>query len=600
MVPMHGFDLILTLTGGLSAALLLGYVTQRFGLSPIVGYLLAGTLVGPYTPGFIADASLAEQLAEIGVILLMFGVGLQFHIEELLAVRRVAVPGAIAQSAVATTLGAVIARAFGWDWSAGLVFGMALAVASTVVLVRVLADNRDLHTTTGHIAVGWLVVEDLLTVVAIVLLPALFGGTGDGSNLAIALGLTALKVAALVAFTVVVGTRAIPWLLDRVADTRSRELFTLTVLVLALGIAVGSAAVFGVSMALGAFLAGMIVGRSEYSSRAASEALPMRDAFAVLFFVSVGMLLDPRYLLEVPGLIAAALAVVLVGKPLVALLIVRLLRYPFRVALAVAIALAQIGEFSFILSTMGRDLGILTAAATNTLVAVSIVSIVINPLLYRAIDPVERWASARPRLWRLLNPPTLDPGRQSGPTARATADPRHRAVVVGYGPTGRTVTRLLRENGIGPTVIELNMNTVRQLREEGLPAVYGDVTQRETLLAAGVPSAGNLILTSAGMGNAADVIRMAREMNPSIRVLGRTAYLRDVDTLTDAGADSVFSGEGEIAFALTEAILHRLGATPEQIDRERARVHTDLFGRSDQDEVFPASSDDPPVVSVAE
>jgi len=573
---MHNLDLILTLTGGLTAALVFGYITQRIGLSPIVGYLLAGTLVGPHTPGFVAHAEIAEQLAELGVILLMFGVGLQFHVEELLAVRRVAVPGAIAQSAVATVLGALIAHAFGWSWPAGIVFGMALAVASTVVLVRILADNRDLHTPTGHIAVGWLVVEDLFTVVALVVLPAFFGQQSSGSSLAVALSVTALKVGALVAFTVVVGNRAIPRLLDHVAATRSRELFTLAVLVLALGIAVGSAFVFGVSMALGAFLAGMVVGRSEYSLRAASEALPMRDAFAVLFFVSVGMLLDPAYLTESPGLIAATLAVVLVGKPGVALIIVRLLGYPFRVALAVAIALAQIGEFSFILSSVGRDLGILTSAAANTLVPVSIVSIVLNPLLYRAVAPIERWVSARGRLSKLLNPALVDDAAIA-PARAASVPARHRAVVVGYGPSGRTVTRLLRENGIAPTVIELNMDTVRALRQDEVSAIYGDATQRDTLIAAGVPQADHLILTSAGMGNSAEVIRMARELNPSIYVLARAAYLRDVSELQAAGADAVFTGEGEVALALTEAILHRLGATAEQIDRERNRAHTELF-----------------------
>src|SRR4029079_14468541 len=318
---MHEYDLILTLTGGLGAALVLGYVTHRLGLSPIAGYLLAGTLVGPHTPGFVAAAALAEELAEIGVILLMFGVGLQFHIEELLAVRRVAVPGAVAQSAVATALGAVLAYAFGWGWSAGLIFGMALAVASTVVLVRILSDNNDLHTQAGHIGVGWLVVEDLFTVVALVLLPALFG-PATGRPLWVTLAVTALKVSVLIAFTAVVGTRVIPRVLDYIAETRSRELFTLTVLVIALGIAVGSSLVFSVSMALGAFLAGMIVGRSAYSLRAASEALPMRDAFAVLFFVSVGMLLAPGALVASPGLVIGALAIILMGKPLVAVLLV--------------------------------------------------------------------------------------------------------------------------------------------------------------------------------------------------------------------------------------------------------------------------------------
>jgi K+:H+ antiporter len=574
---VHSSDLILTITGGLAAALLFGYLTRRIGLSTIVGYLLAGTLVGPHTPGFVADISLAEQLAEIGVILLMFGVGLQFHLEELLAVRRVAIPGAVAQSAIATGLGAVIAHGFGWDWSGGLVFGMALAVASTVVLVRVLADNNDLHTPSGHIAVGWLVVEDLFTVIALVLLPALFGSAQKSSPLWLILTITALKVAALVAFTAFVGARLIPRVLEYVARTRSRELFTLTVLVLALGIAVGSAIVFGVSMALGAFLAGMVVGRSEFSSRAASDALPMRDAFAVLFFVSVGMLLDPGYLLEAPGLIAATLAVVLLGKPLIALLTVRVLGYSFKTALTIAIALGQIGEFSFILSSIGRDLGILPVAATNTLVAAAIVSIVLNPLLYRAIEPMDRWVSARPTLAKFLNPAPDVP--ETGATApRPATSPAHRAVVIGYGPTGRTVVRLLRENDVVPTVVELNVDTLRELREQGIDAVYGDATRPDTLDSAGLETAGTLILTSAGMDNSPDVIRNARELNPDVRVLARAAYLRDLGTLHQAGAHNVYSGEGEVALAFIEDIMAHLGATAEQIDRERARAHDELFG----------------------
>ena len=556
-----------------------GYITHRLGLSPIVGYLLAGTLVGPYTPGFVADAALAEELAEIGVILLMFGVGLQFHIEELLAVRRVAIPGAIAQSGVATALGALLAVAFGWSWPAGIVFGMALAVASTVVLVRVLADNNHLHTPAGHIAVGWLVVEDLFTVIALVMLPALVGGSAESSPLWQSLLITAVKVSALVAFTAVVGVRLIPRLLDYVADTRSRELFTLTVLVLALGIAVGSALVFSVSMALGAFLAGMVVGRSEYSFRAASDALPMRDAFAVLFFVSVGMLLDPGALLETPLLIAGALSIVLIGKPLVAFVLVWAMRYPFGVALSTAIALAQIGEFSFILSTLGRDLGLLTTTATNTLVATSIVSIVINPLLYRAIGPIERAVKRVPPLAKLLNRESPPAASHAAPTrASRSANPAHHALVVGYGPTGRTVVRLLRENGIAPTVIELNMDNVRALRQDGVDAVYGDATRSDTLEEAGIRRVGSLILTSAGMAHGADVIRAARELNPSLRVLARAAYLRDLSGLKAAGANTIYTGEGEVALAFIEDILGRLGATAEQIDRERARAHDELFG----------------------
>jgi CPA2 family monovalent cation:H+ antiporter-2 len=570
---MHEYTLILTVTGGLGAALVLGYVTQRIGLSPIVGYLLAGTLVGPHTPGFVADAALAEQLAEIGVILLMFGVGLQFHVEELLAVRRVAIPGALAQSAAATVLGALLARAFGWDWNAGVIFGLALAVASTVVLVRVLSDNHDLHTQAGHIAVGWLVVEDLLTVVALVLLPALFGTAAGDRPLWIAMGITGLKVTALVAFTAIVGTRVIPRVLDYVAGTRSRELFTLTVLVIALGIAVGSSLVFSVSMALGAFLAGLIVGRSDYSFRAASDALPMRDAFAVLFFVSVGMLLDPHALIASPGLVLGALAVVLAGKPLVAFLLVWAMKYPFKTALTVAVALAQIGEFSFILATIGRELGILTATATNVLVATSIASIVLNPVAYRSVRPVERWLAKRPRVWAWLNRESVP--ADSTPVERQV-DPGHRAVVVGYGPTGRAVVRLLRDNDVAPTVIDLNIDAVRALREDGVDAIYGDATRAGTLEAAGAARAASLILGSAGMANSADVIRAARALNPGIRVLARAPYLRDVAALKSAGADRVYSGEGEVALAFVEDILDSLGATPEQIDRERERAHADI------------------------
>ncbi len=569
---MHDYDLILTLTGGLSAALVLGYITQRIGLSPIVGYLLAGIVVGPYTPGFIADTSLAEQLAEIGVILLMFGVGLQFHLDELLAVRHVAIPGAVVQSVVATAMGAVIARSAGWDWPAGVIFGMALSVASTVVLIRVLADHNDLHTQAGHIAVGWLVVEDLFTVIALVLLPALFATADADTPLWAALLLTALKVSTLVAFTAVVGTRLIPRLLDHVERTKSRELFTLTVLVIALAIAVGSALIFSVSMALGAFLAGMVVGRSEYSLRAASEALPMRDAFAVLFFVSVGMLLEPGALWDAPGLVAGALLVVLVGKPVVALLIVWAMRYPPRTALTVAIALAQIGEFSFILATLGRELGVLTPAATNVLVATSIVSIVLNPLLYRIIERVDRWLAARPGLGRRLDRSLTAPLDAGAPRTHASAAPGYRAVVVGFGPTGRTVVNLLGANRIEPTVIDLNLETVRAAREAGIAAVYGDATRPETLAAAGVPAAATLVLAAAGMANSIEVIRAARALNARIHVLARASYLRGVEPLRQAGADTVYSGEGEVALAFVESILDRLGATPEQIDRERERA----------------------------
>jgi CPA2 family monovalent cation:H+ antiporter-2 len=365
--------------------------------------------------------------------------------------------------------------------------------------------------------------------------------------------------------------------LDRVALTRSRELFTLTVLVIALGIAAGAARIFGVSMALGAFLAGLVVGRSDYSLRAASDALPMRDAFAVLFFVSVGMLLDPSALVEAPLLFAGALAIVLVANPVAAFAVMWITRHPVTIGMTVAASLAQIGEFSFILSTLGRELGLLTHEATNTVVAVSIASIVTNPVLFRTIDATSRWISRHPRLCRVLErPPALD-GGPAGRTRRAEQR-AHRAVLVGYGPTGRTVARMLKENGIEPTVVEINIETVRELRQQGFDAVYGDATRPETLIEAGIATSANLILTSAGMANSTEVIRTARDANPGIRVLARAAYLRDLPAMKRAGADTVFTGEGEVALAFIEEMLSGLGATAEQIDRERARAHEELFG----------------------
>jgi K+:H+ antiporter len=569
---MHSFDLIVTLTGGLAGALIFGYLTQRVGLSPIVGYLLAGVAVGPNTPGFVADTHLAEQLAEVGVILLMFGVGLQFHVEELLAVRRVAIPGAVVQSAIATVLGALLVRAFGWRWSAGIVFGIALSVASTVVLVRVLADHKALHTPSGHLAVGWLVVEDLLTVLALVVLPIVLGPARTAGGVGVALLLTAGKVAALVGFAAIAGTRIIPRILDHIARTHSRELFSLTILVLALGIAVGSALVFNVSMALGAFLAGLVVGRSDYAQRAASEALPLRDAFAVLFFVSVGMLLQPAALFHRPWLVAGTLGVVLIGKPLAAFLIAWLLRCRLVTSLSVAVALAQIGEFSFMLSRVGKDLGLLTADATNVLISAAIVSIVLNPILFGGVPSVDRWMLAHPRLRRLFDRSRLpDVTEAIQPGADASA----RAIVVGYGPTGQTVSRLLRENGCVPTVVDLNVNVIRVLREQGVHAVYGDATHREILAEAGTASADHLILTSAEMGHTREAIRNARELNPEIHVFARTAYLRELPAIRALGVDVAVSAEGEVGLAMAEMIMRQMGATPDQIDRERDRVRSE-------------------------
>jgi CPA2 family monovalent cation:H+ antiporter-2 len=559
-------DILATLTAGLASALLLGYCTQRVGLSPIVGYLLAGLFVGPHTPGFVADTHSAEQMAELGVILLMFGVGLHFHLDELLAVRRVAVPGAIVQGLGATLLGMGVGLAWGWSFSSAVVYGLALSIASTVVLTRVLTDAHDLHTAVGKVAIGWLVVQDLLAVLMLVLMPALFGPNSVGvADLPGVIGWALLKMAALAVLVLVGGGRVIPWLLRQVALTRTRELFTLTILVVALGIAVGSAKLFGVSMALGAFLAGMVVGQSDFSTRAATEALPMRDAFAVLFFVSVGMLFDPAALLEIPSLIVATLAIVWVGTPLCTAAMVLLCGYPLRTAIGLGLALTQIGEFSFIIAALGKQLNLLGDDATNALVATAIVSISVNPLLYRLTDALERWGV---RYW---------PRRATLPTTEADPiDPQHRAVIVGYGPVGQTLVRLLTANEITATIIEMNVKTVDQLKEQGVPVIYGDAHHRDTLVQAGLAHAGTLFLSASGIRGTNDVIRLAREINPDVRILVRTAYLHERTALRVAGADQVFAGEGEVALAMTEAVLTDLGATAEQIDRERERLRADL------------------------
>ena len=386
---MHGLDLIVTLTGALAAALVGGYLTGRLKLTPIVGYVLAGLVIGSYTSGFVADRHVAEQLAEAGVILLMFGVGLRLRLDDLRAVKRVAIPGAIVQSVVATAIGAFVAERAGWGLAAGIVYGVALSAASTALLVRVLSDNRQLHTPTGQIAIGWLAVEDLVTMMVLVLMPAIVTEPG-GRTVPAAIGLALVQVVAL-AGVIVAGGRILPWVLRQVAHTQSRELTTLAVLVIALGIAVSSALLFGVSMALGAFLAGLVLGRSGFSDRAAADALPLRAAFTVLFFVSLGMLLDPGTLLDDPQMLAATLAIVLIGKPLAALAIVALSGYPMTVALSVAVALAQIGEFSFVLATVASDYGVLTADASNVLIAAAIASIIVNPLLFRGIGWIARW-----------------------------------------------------------------------------------------------------------------------------------------------------------------------------------------------------------------
>ena len=554
---MTELNVLMTFTGGLAAALALGFLAKRLRISPIVGYLIAGIAVGPFTPGYVADHHVADQFAEIGVILLLFGIGLRFHLQELIAVWRIAVPGALFQSAISTMALAALLRLVGYDWEAGIVLGISISVASTVVMALVLADRRDLHAPIGHIAIGWTVVEDLLTVTALLLLPMFIGKGGEHTaNVGAALGIAGLKIVALVALVVVLGKWLIPWMLEHIAAARSRELFTLSVLVIALGIAVGSAKLFGVSMALGAFLAGLAVGRSEFAARAANDALPMKDAFAVLFFVSVGMLCDPRSLISSPTLLAIVLAVVLLGKPLAAMLVVRVLGRPMATAVAVGAALSQVGEFSFILGTAAKSLGVIDESGWNALIGASIISIALNPTIYRL---ARRWSGGAG---------TLRPA-----SVPSEAVDRRRCILVGYGPVGKTVYRIVTAYDADVTIIELNLDTVRKLRAEGRKATYGDVLRPGTLEEAGIATAGSLIL-SVEIEDAAELIRQARAANPELRVLVRCAHLRDAPALRRAGA-TVVAGEAEVAIALAQVVNERVGsartsvAPPVDVLRER-------------------------------
>lgn len=558
---MDELSVLMTFAGGLAGALVFGFLAHRLRLSPIVGYLLAGIAVGPFTPGFVADRTMAAQFAEIGVVLLLFGTGLRFHLRELVAVWRVAVPGALIQSTVSTVVLALLLRLLGWNWISGIILGMAISVASTVVMALVLAERRDLHAQIGYIAIGWTVVEDLLTVALLLLLPIIFApGGGANQSVAAALGLAALKVAGLVVIVVVLGRWVIPWVLERIEKTRSRELFTLAVLVLAVGIAVGSARVFGVSIALGAFLAGLAVGRSEFAARAAGDAVPMRDAFAVLFFVSVGMLFDPRSLVQSPLVIAIVLAVVVLGKPLAALLTVRALGVPLATAIPVGAAFSQVGEFSFILGNVARGLGLIDDTGWNALVAASIVSIALNPSIYRR---ARRWSSTPAKL------------TEAAAGERPALDPR-RCILVGYGPVGRIVHRLLIDRGAAVTVIDLNLDTVRRLRAGGLAAVYGDVLRPGTLDEAGIATAGSLIL-SADIEDAAEIIRQARLLNPDLRVLARCAHLRDAPALRRAGAAVVAAGEAEVGVALAEAVTAGDQMDHTAMARQREAIRRRLY-----------------------
>jgi CPA2 family monovalent cation:H+ antiporter-2 len=567
-------NLILMLTGGIAAALVLGLFTHKLKLSPIVGYLLAGILIGPHTPGFVADENIALQCAEIGVILLMFGVGLHFHLKDLWAVKDVAVIGAIVQIATATFLSALLLNLFGWSWTEGLLIGVAVSVASTVVLLRVLTDNNAVQTPSGHVAIGWLIVEDIFIILVLIMIPIIFGANiGSGLGTAPKLAFALAKIVFFVAFMLIAGKRLIPWILRYAARTGSRELFTLTVLTVALGIAVGSAKLFGASMALGAFLAGMIVGQSDFSARAATDALPMRDAFAVLFFVSIGMLFDPLSVFELWQVMLVITGVIVIGKPLAAAIVVLALGRPLPQALSVAVALAQIGELSFVLAAVGISMEILRPETMGILVFGSIVSIVINPLLYRQVRPLASWLNNK-GLFK-GKPSIANQEHFSGVQEAADKD-EHRVIVVGYGPVGSTVARILTEVNIAVTIIEMNIDTVQQLQDKNFKVVHGDASNREILNYAGIESAKGLVISVMSIPSQ-DIVKAAQELNPSLDISVATTYLNDAYALQASGVAHVFSAEGEIALAMADQIMKNLGATSEQIERENFRIREQYF-----------------------
>ncbi len=547
----HHTPLIATIVAGLVVAFVLGALAHRLKLSPLVGYLLAGVIVGPFTPGYVADQGLANELAEIGVILLMFGVGLHFSLKDLLAVRKIAVPGALGQMAVATLLGMGLAWLLGWPVVSGFVFGLALSVASTVVLLRALQERRLVQTDRGQIAVGWLIVEDLAMVMALVLLPVLADvvKTGDGSPdpalWAVPLGLTLLKVGGFVAFMLIVGRRVVPWMLHWVAHTGSRELFRLAVLAIALGVAFGAASLFGVSFALGAFFAGMILAESELSQRAAEETLPLRDAFAVLFFVSVGMLFNPFILLENPWPVLATLSIIVVGKSLAALAIIKAFRRSNTTAVTVAASLAQIGEFSFILAAMGTELDLLPSEGRDLILAGAILSIMLNPLIFALANRTPRSAPAAPKV-------APEPTSDLSPTQLAG-----HTILVGYGRVGEALAAGLKADAAPFVLIEAEADLVRKARHHGHETILGNAADPQVLAAAGAARASRLFVAVADGFEAGGVADQARHANPGLEIIARAHSDAEAAHLIAHGADRVVMGEMQIARGMLEPAAPR-------------------------------------------
>ena len=557
---MHHTSLIVMLVGGICLAYVFGMLANRLRLSPLIGYLVAGIVVGPFTPGLVADSGIAQQLSEIGVILLMFGVGLHFSIGDLWSVRKIAIPGAIFQILIATVFGMLLSWALGWEWGSGVIFGICLSVASTVVLLRALEERRLLETQRGRIAIGWLIVEDLVTVLVLVMLPplaGLLGGTteagvsNDMGDVLKALLWTLGKVSMFIVLMLVVGARVIPWMLERTAAVGSRELFTLAVLAIALGVAFISTAIFDVSFALGAFLAGVMLNGSRLSHEAANDSMPMRDAFAVLFFVAVGMLFDPHVLIEQPLAIAAAFLIIIIGKSIGAWMIVRVFGYPNETALTIAVALAQIGEFSFILAGVGVSIGALSEEARNLILASSMLSMVANPMLFAALD---RWIAGREPQIRASAEAQMKVTADDSLPDRALIPESNHIILVGYGRVGSRVARSLHEHGMPMVLIDTDRDHCIDARKLGIPCIFGNAVSADVVNDANITQARAMLIAISQALEAGPIIRQARELNPALAILARAHSDEEVAYLHQAGADATIMGESEIARSMCDSV----------------------------------------------
>ncbi|MBF7683726.1 cation:proton antiporter [Acinetobacter sp. B5B] len=567
----HDVDLIILLAIGFGLALLFGYIAARLRLPPLVGYLIAGVIISPNTPGMVGDLSLANQLAELGVMFLMFGVGMHFSLKDLLEVRRIALPGAILQITVATLLGLSISMLWGWPFGNALVFGLCLSCASTVVLLKALGDKGLLSSVNGKIAVGWLLVEDLMMVMVLVLLPAiavLLGGKGidtHGQQQAIWLTIliTLLKVSGFIAFMLIIGKRLIPRIMQFVARLGSRELFTLTVVACAVSIAYGAYAIFGVSMALGAFFAGMVVKESDFCHRAEEETLPLREIFAILFFISVGMLFDPHILIEKPLHILAVVAIIVVGKTIAAMALVLFFRYPLNTALTVGASLAQIGEFSFILAALGISLGLLTIEAQNLILAGALFSITLNSFMFTAIEPVQQWIRNRSSLARLLE-------RSSDPLAMLPDEVdqnylRDQVVMIGYGEVGRRITQSLIQKNIKVVIAEENRELVEDLREKEIAAVCGIATEPSVLIQAHIQHARLVIISPMDLLNIHRIVDISKQLNPKIEVLLCAENKEEAEIIRADGVGQVFYAKEEMAMNMSQHVLKQIQAAHQSV-----------------------------------